>query len=398
MSGFDTLLAQSNAPRAEQARALGLPTPRVERWKYVPTRTLARTAWVAPTQRDTDTFALSGGQFLNIPSVDGLTEVQSGLTESERVRLDAMATAHGFSLTQDALNGHQLILEVGASASVTLTLEHLANLSLEAGFATLVIRVGSNASLSLIETFEAEAASETNLDSLRMLVSVARDGRVNHLKFQAANTGQLIFHAVDVDLSENAQYILDTIDFGSKMARSDILITLSGRHANTDVRGLALCNGSQYHDTHLAIDHAVGETTSAMLFRNMVDDKGEATFNGRVLIRKDAQKSATEQSVANLLLSERARVNPKPELEIYADDVTASHGCTVGSLNKAELFYLKSRGIAEADARAFLQYAFAEEVVERVAHPQIREQIETRLLGELTHGELIAELKDALDV
>jgi ABC-type transport system involved in Fe-S cluster assembly, permease component len=91
-------------------------------------------------------------------------------------------------------------------------------------------------------------------------------------------------------------------------------------------------------------------------------------------------------------------VNPKPELEIYADDVTASHGCTVGSLNKAELFYLKSRGIAEADARAFLQYAFAEEVVERVAHPQIREQIETRLLGELTHGELIAELKDALDV
>jgi Fe-S cluster assembly protein SufD len=398
MSGFDTLLSQSTAPRAEQARALGLPTSRVERWKYVPTRTLTRTAWVAPTPRNTDTFALSGGQFFNLPAIDGLTEVHSGLTDAERSRLDVMATAHGFSLTQDALNSHQLIVEVHPSTTVTLALEHLANLSREAGFATLVIRVGANASVALIETFEADAAADTNLDSLRVLLSVARDGRVNHLKFQAANAGQLIFHAVDVDLHENAHYTLDTIDFGSKMARSDISVTLSGRHASADVRGLALCNGAQYHDTHLSIDHAVGETTSAMMFRNMVDDKGEATFNGRVLIQADAQRSATEQSVANLLLSDRARVNPKPELEIYADDVTASHGCTVGSLNQTELFYLKSRGIAEADARAFLQYAFAEEVVARVVHPEIREQIETRLLGELTHGELIAELKDALHV
>ena len=96
----------------------------------------------------------------------------------------------------------------------------------------------------------------------------------------------------------------------------------------------------------------VGDTTSAMTFRNMVDGKGEATFNGRVLIRKDSQRSATEQSIANLLLSKNARVNPKPELEIYADDVTASHGCTVGSLSKTELFYLKSRGLSETDARA----------------------------------------------
>ena len=154
----------------------------------------------------------------------------------------------------------------------------------------------------------------------------------------------------------------------------------------------------QYHDTHLAIDHVVGETNSEMTFRNMVDGKGEATFNGRVLICKDSQQSATEQSIANLLLSDSARVNPKPELEIYADDVTASHGCTVGSLNKTELFYLKSRGLSEADARAFLQYAFTEKIVEEIEHPDIRALVETQLLGELKHGELIAELKESVDV
>ena len=92
-------------------------------------------------------------------------------------------------------------------------------------------------------------------------------------------------------------------------------------------------------------------------------------------------------------------MNPKPELEIYADDVTASHGCTVGSLNKAELFYMKSRGLSEANARAFLQYAFAEKkIVEEIEHPDIRELVETQLLGELKHGELIAELKESVDV
>ncbi|MDA8631899.1 SufD family Fe-S cluster assembly protein, partial [Litoricolaceae bacterium] len=99
-----------------------------------------------------------------------------------------------------------------------------------------------------------------------------------------------------------------------------------------------------------------------------------------------------------LLMSDCARVNPKPELEIYADDVTASHGCTVGSLNKTELFYLKSRGLSEADARAFLQYAFAEKIVEEIEDPEIRDLVETQLLGELTHGELIAELKESVDV
>ena len=262
----------------------------------------------------------------------------------------------------------------------------------------MVLRIGVGASVKLIEQFQKSEVSKPNLESIRFLITLERDASLTHIRFQAANAQAHIFSNIDVHCEENARYQLQSIDFGAKLARNDIYIALGGIHASASVNGLAVTNGSQYHDTHLAIDHVVGDTKSEMAFRNMVDENGEATFNGRVLIRQDSQNSATEQSVANLLLSDTARVNPKPELEIYADSVTASHGCTVGSLSKAELFYLKSRGLSEADARAFLQYAFVEKIVERIEHVQVRELVEAQLLGELKHGELIAELRESVDV
>ena len=256
----------------------------------------------------------------------------------------------------------------------------------------------AGAQLTFVEQFEATVVEKSNLSSLRCVITLSRDASVTHVRFQAANAAAHIFSNIDVSCGENASYRLQTIEFGAKLARNDINIALAGREASASVNGLAITKGSQYHDTHLTIDHVVGDTKSEMTFRNMVDGKGEATINGRVLIRKDSQRSGTEQSIANLLLSESARVNPKPELEIYADDVTASHGCTVGSLNKTELFYLKSRGLSEADARAFLQYAFAGKIIGEIQHQDIRNLVETQLLGELQHGDLIGELKESVDV
>ena len=255
-----------------------------------------------------------------------------------------MSEAHGFGLTQAALDHGQLILTVQETASVRINLDHLANEASSAGFATLVLRLEAGAQLTFIEQFEATVVEKSNLSSLRCVITLSRNASVTHVRFQAANATAHIFSNIEVSCGENASYRLQTIEFGAKLARNDINITLAGREASASVNGLAITKGSQYHDTHLTIDHVVGDTKSEMTFRNMVDGKGEATINGRVLIRKDSQRSGTEQSIANLLLSESARVNPKPELEIYADDVTASHGCTVGSLNKTELFYLKVVG------------------------------------------------------
>ena len=398
MSGFSAWLNDIEGISAQQALKAGLPTKRVESWKYVPTRSLNRTGWRPATPQATERFALTGGRFANIPEVSGLEVTDEKLTPEEKKRLTGMSEAHGFGLTQAALDHSQLILTVQETASVRINLDHLANEASSAGFATLVLRLEAGAQLTFIEQFEATVVEKSNLSSLRCVITLSRDASVKHVRFQKANATAHIFSNIEVSCGENASYRLQTIEFGAKLARNDINIALAGREASASVNGLAITKGSQYHDTHLTIDHVVGDTKSEMTFRNMVDGKGEATINGRVLIRQDSQRSGTEQSIANLLLSESARVNPKPELEIYADDVTASHGCTVGSLNKMELFYLKSRGVSEADARAFLQYAFAEKIIGEIQHQDIREFVETQLLGELQHGDLIEELKESVDV
>ena len=398
MSGFSAWLSDIEGISAQQALEAGLPTKRVESWRYVPTRSLTRTGWRPATPQTTERFALTGGRFSNIPEVDGLKVTDAKLTPDEQRRLKGMSEAHGFGLTQAALDHSLLILTVQGKASVRINLEHLANEASSAGFATLVFRLEAGAQLTFVEQFEATVVEKSNLSSLRCVITLSRNASVTQVRFQAANAAAHIFSNIDVSCGENASYRLQTIEFGAKLARNDINIALAGREASASVNGLAITKGSQYHDTHLTIDHVVGDTKSEMTFRNMIDGKGEATINGRVLIRKDSQRSGTEQSIANLLLSESARVNPKPELEIYADDVTASHGCTVGSLNKTELFYLKSRGLSEADARAFLQYAFAEKIIGEIQHPDIRDLVETQLLGELQHGDLIGELKESVDV
>ncbi|HCL69021.1 MAG TPA: hypothetical protein DIC49_05840 [Gammaproteobacteria bacterium] len=398
MSGFSAWLNDIEGISAQQALKAGLPTKRVESWKYVPTRSLTRTGWRPATPQTTERFALTGGRFSNIPEVGGLEVTDEKLTPEEKKRLKGISEAHGFGLTQAALDHGQLILTVQETASVRINLDHLANEASSAGFATLVLRLEDGAQLTFVEQFEATVVEKSNLSSLRCVITLSRDASVTHVRFQAANATAHIFSNIEVSCGENASYRLQTIEFGAKLARNDINIALAGREASASVNGLSITKGSQYHDTHLTIDHVVGDTESEMNFRNMVDGKGEATINGRVLIRKDSQRSGTEQSIANLLLSESARINPKPELEIYADDVTASHGCTVGSLNKTELFYLKSRGLSEADARTFLQYAFAEKIVGEIQHRDIRELVETQLLGELQHGDLIGELKESVDV
>ena len=398
MSGFTAWLSDIEGISAQQALEAGLPTKSVESWRYVPTRSLTRTGWRPATPQTTERFALTGGRFSNIPEVGGLKVTDAKLTPDEQRRLKGMSEAHGFGLTQAALDHSLLILTVQGKASVRINLDHLANEASSAGFATVVFRLEAGAQLTFVEQFEATVVEKSNLSSLRCLITLGRDASVTHVRFQAANAAAHIFSNIDVSCGENASYRLQTIEFGAKLGRNDINIALAGREASASVNGLAITKGSQYHDTHLTIDHVVGDTKSEMTFRNMVDGKGEATINGRVLIRKDSQRSGTEQSIANLLLSESARVNPKPELEIYADDVTASHGCTVGSLNKTELFYLKSRGLSEVDARAFLQYAFAEKIIGEIQHPDIRDLVETQLLGELQHGDLIGELKESVDV
>ncbi|MFP4288997.1 MAG: Fe-S cluster assembly protein SufD [Bacteroidales bacterium] len=167
-----------------------------------------------------------------------------------------------------------------------------------------------------------------------------------------------------------------------------INVVLEEQEANATLNGLYLVDGSQHIDNQLQIDHAAPHCISEQLFKGILDDESTAVFNGKIMVRKDAQKTLAYQNSKNLLLSDDARANAQPQLEIYADDVKCSHGATVGQLDQEAMFYLRSRGLDKRAARQLLMYAYAAEVVNRIGIEPLRERIDhlvdKRLKGELS--------------
>ncbi|MGB0958600.1 MAG: SufD family Fe-S cluster assembly protein, partial [Litorivicinus sp.] len=190
----------------------------------------------------------------------------------------------------------------------------------------------------------------------------------------------------------NARFENHVLDLGGKLHRDEIQVALNAEHAFTRLNGLSCVNGREVSDSHTRIEHRVPNTTSAQHYRGIADGRGKSVFNGVVVIEKDAQKSATEQKNANLLLSDKAEINPKPELQIHADDVTASHGSTVGNLDPAQLFYLRQRGIGLAEARALLTFAFAEQIAEALPSEALARAVEKRLATVLPAVEVIGDV------
>jgi Fe-S cluster assembly protein SufD len=168
-------------------------------------------------------------------------------------------------------------------------------------------------------------------------------------------------------------------------------VQLAGEGGTAVLNGLYVCGGRQHADNHVRVDHLKPRTISEETYRGVLDGSARAVFNGKVVVHKDAVKTDARQSNANLLLSDTAEVDTKPELEIYADDVKCSHGATVGRLDPDMLFYLRSRAIPEAVARDLLIYAFAEDLIRRLEVKPIRARIERVVTGRLPGAALLSE-------
>jgi Fe-S cluster assembly protein SufD len=180
----------------------------------------------------------------------------------------------------------------------------------------------------------------------------------------------------------------NSISLHGGLIRNNFYIRQDGPSCETNLNGLFLCDDSQHVANYVLVDHASPHGTSNQLFKGILDNDATGAFNGKILVRKDAQKIQAYQKNNNLLLSSSARMNTKPHLEIYADDVKCSHGATVGQLDKEAMFYLRSRGIGEKEARHLLMYAFAYEIVSRISVPVLKDRIielvDKRLRGELS--------------
>jgi Fe-S cluster assembly protein SufD len=243
-----------------------------------------------------------------------------------------------------------------------------------------LILVGSNAQCTIVETYLGAGRYFTNA----VTEIVAGEGAViDHYKLQQESLEAFHVATMHATLGRNANFSSHSISLGGGLVRNDANLTLS-EGTEATLNGLYIANGRQHIDNHTEIDHAKPHGTSHELYKGILDDHATAVFNGRIIVRKDAQKTDSKQTNKNLVLSDDAVINTKPELQILADDVRCTHGATIGQLDAEALFYMQSRGIGRRQARDLLTYAFAQDIIDRVKVPALKDQLE-KVLFEKFH-------------
>jgi Fe-S cluster assembly protein SufD len=222
-------------------------------------------------------------------------------------------------------------------------------------------------------------------------VSLGSGARLDHYQVQDQPASAFHFATLAAVQGKDANLSTHSTALGAALSRSDVLTRLAGEGAQAHLAGLYMADGQRLVDNHSVIEHAVPHGTSREVFKGILDGSSRGVFAGRIRVLEGASKTDAHQSNSNLLLSRDAIVDTLPQLEIYTDDVKAGHGGTVGELDRDALFYLRSRGLPLASARSLLIYAFAREMVERVAVPALRERLGRLVAARLPGGDAILE-------
>lgn len=246
-----------------------------------------------------------------------------------------------------------------------------------------LIVLGEGSQASIVESYAGLDAGLYFTNSVTE-VFVGPNCTADHYKLQRESGSAFHIAACHVTQDRDSRYASHSLSLGGALVRNDINIVLNGTGADCELNGLYVTKGRQHVDNHTEIDHARPQCTSRELYKGILDDMSTGVFNGRMRVRKDAQKTNAKQANRNLLLSKNAVINTTPQLEILADDVKCTHGATIGRLNEDELFYLRSRGIEEEAARTLLTYAFASELLAAVKIKPIQCQIDLVLLSRLS--------------
>ncbi|MFL2859193.1 MAG: Fe-S cluster assembly protein SufD [Pontiellaceae bacterium] len=248
-----------------------------------------------------------------------------------------------------------------------------------------LIEVDNNSSITIIEEYIGSLNSTYFTNALTEVI-VKDNAEVDHYKIQNESSKAYHFQTLEANVSKTSCFKNHTITLGGLLNRNDIRGTLLDQNSNIICNGLYLLKDQQLFDTHLFMDHAAPSCNSHELYKGILADKSRGVFCGRILVQQDAQQTDAIQSNANLLLSRSAKVNSMPQLEIYADDVKCTHGATIGELDEAALFYMKTRGIDPFNANALLTFAFANEVLDEIDNKSIKQRLEFMIhkwLGEV---------------
>jgi FeS assembly protein SufD len=415
-------IAWLDAARQQNREAFaagGLPDTRVEAWKYTALRALAQRrfahgdAAAATRTVDASTFALPGVDGPRLVFVNGMFRADlsavdtlpAGLTlqplshalrgDAEPLRFvlarpaligDAREAGDAFARVNAASAADGVVLRVAANVKVAAPVQlvfvgaaaevelawHLRN----------VIELGEGAELSLVEQ-HVSGDGPAQLATLVSDIDVREGARLHHTLLQSVAVGTNLIRRSSLRLHARAHAMLHVLELGGALVRHDLRAELIGDGARFDTRGVFMPHGRQHIDTQLAIRHQALNTASTSNWRGVANDRARGVFRGAIVVAPGADGSDASLSNKNLLLSPGAEIDTKPELEIYADEVKAAHGATVGQLDERSLFYLRSRGIPLAEARALLTAAFCRAVLDDLPNEALREHLSAMLVAQL---------------
>lgn len=245
-----------------------------------------------------------------------------------------------------------------------------------------IIEVGENAQVRIVEIHR-NLSSETVLTNSLTEIFVDKNAVLDYYKIQNDNLQANLIDNTYISQEKNSNASVHTFSFGGSLTRNNLNFYHYGEHLESTLKGISILSGTQHVDNYTLVNHAHPNCESHQDYKAILSDKSVGVFNGKIMVEKIAQKTNAYQQNDTILLSEKATINTKPQLEIFADDVKCSHGCTVGELNKDALFYLQTRGIPQKAGEALLTYAFANTVLESVKIPALEEKISSMISKKL---------------
>ncbi|MGY3482520.1 Fe-S cluster assembly protein SufD [Bradyrhizobium sp. USDA 4011] len=382
----------------------GLPHRRIEDWKYTDLRALMRE--VLPLAPAPDAAALGrAAAAVKLRAIDGvcrlvlvdgafapdlsdLGSLDKGLSirplrevlDAGEDALSAQAFASDTSNPMIALNGAMatdgVVIDIanGTVLAQPLHIVHVASgVAPAAMFTRSLLRLGRDTGVTLVESYLAGEGAKAYQTHDGLIVAIGDNARLDHVRLVEDSDDAFNISSATVTLGAHAHFNTFGLTSGGHVSRYQLTVTCAGEGSNVETNGVNLLNGKQHADTTLFMDHAVPHCASREIFRAVVDDRAHSVFQGRIIVRPDAQKTDAKMMTRALLLSDDAEADNKPELEIFADDVTCGHGATTGALDESLLFYMRARGLPEKEAQALLIQAFVGEAIESIASDALRE-------------------------
>jgi Fe-S cluster assembly protein SufD len=406
-------LNQLRCAAMDQLDALKMPTKRDEDWRFTDISPLTRlpfpAAKIIPQLRLTDIehcyleeastrLVFVDGQYSpqlsclvsdndiiigNLPALmpDYSTAIAEHLGQYTGSKDNVFAALNTAFLRDGAL----VIIPANVQVAAPIHLLFVATQEEVTSYPRCLIVAESGSSTTVVEDYVALQGTTYVTNSVTE-ICIAKNAHVNHTRVQ--RDARQAFHIANctASLARGSNYQSVSVALGASISRFNLNVQMSDENAECSIDGLALITEQQLADTHTFIDHKQPHGTSRQSHKCIVDGAAHAVFNGKIMVRPNAQRTDSSQSSRNLLLTGKAQIDTKPQLEIFADDVKCAHGATVGQLDNEEIFYLRSRGLSEVAARNLLTYAFGAEIIDRITVASLKHQLEQIVLDHTQRG------------